>query len=112
MKFEGVTVRFPKWIESAPPRISRRPKSPHLLGLRLFVKQGLTDETGLICKSDEEGLEDVEIGKCMENLGVKAGDSRDSLGRGRFFPSVTEEMIFPVQKWLWYLKILYILSCL
>ena len=34
MKFRGVTVLFPKWIESAPPRISRRPKSPHLLGLR------------------------------------------------------------------------------
>ena len=38
----------------------------------------------------------------MENLGVKAGDSRDSLGRGRFFPSIPEEMIFPVQKWDWY----------
>jgi glycoprotein-N-acetylgalactosamine 3-beta-galactosyltransferase len=70
--------------------------------LRRFVKQGLTDETGLICRSDEEGLEDVEIGKCMENLGVKAGDSRDSLGRGRFFPSVPEQQIFPVQKWSWY----------
>jgi len=44
--------------------------------LRRFVLQGITDQTGVICRSDEGGAEDVEMGKCMENIGVEAGDSR------------------------------------
>jgi len=77
--------------------------------LRRFVKQGVTDETGLTCRSDGEGAEDVELGKCMENLHVKAGDSRDSLGRGRFFPFVPEHHLIPglVGKDFWYWKYIY-----
>ena len=77
--------------------------------LKRFVVQGVSDETGLICRHDGEGAEDVELGKCMENLHVIAGDSRDALGRGRFFPFVPEHHLIPglVGKDFWYWKYIY-----
>lgn len=78
--------------------------------VRRFVRQGMRDKTGAICRTaDGAGAEDVEMGKCMENLGVAAGDSRDTLGRGRFFPFVPEHHLIPghMKSDFWYYKYIY-----
>lgn len=70
-----------------------------------FVNRALQDKEGLLCKTkDHSGSEDVEMGKCLENVNVVAGDSRDALGRGRFFPFVPEHHLIPghVSKDFWY----------
>ena len=59
--------------------------------LKRFVTKGLNDKTGKICRPNGEGFEDIELGKCMENLKIKMGDSRDAYGKGRFFPLVPEK---------------------
>ena len=58
-----------------------------------------------MCQIDDEGAEDVEMGKCMMNLGVEAGDSRDDEGKKRFMPFVPEHHIIPGHikndSWYW-----------
>ncbi|OQV17719.1 Glycoprotein-N-acetylgalactosamine 3-beta-galactosyltransferase 1 [Hypsibius exemplaris] len=51
--------------------------------LRRFVEDGLDKDK---CRKDHDGVEDGEAGKCLFDVGVKAMDSRDELGQGRFFP--------------------------
>nr|CAD7572922.1 unnamed protein product [Timema californicum] len=106
------------------------PMSPIYFGCRFkpFVKQGyMSGGAGYVlskaavtrfvedalpnkdCRQDHGGSEDVEIGKCLDLVGVKAMDSRDSLGRGRFFPFVPEHHLIPghVNKDFWYYKYIF-----
>lgn len=52
--------------------------------VRRFNEEAMMD--GKKCWNGTEGNEDVEIGKCLANVGVLAGDSRDELNRARFLP--------------------------
>lgn len=61
--------------------------------LRRFVEEGLSNSS--LCSMAETGFEDVEMGKCLENIGIRAGDSRDSKGRHRMLPFKPEAHITP-----------------
>lgn len=56
------------------------------------------------CREDPGGAEDLEIGACLQNVGVHIEDSRDELGRERFHPFVPELHLIPglVPKDNWY----------
>ncbi|XP_035688943.1 glycoprotein-N-acetylgalactosamine 3-beta-galactosyltransferase 1-like isoform X1 [Branchiostoma floridae] len=84
-----------------------------------FVKQGyMSGGAGYVLSKEAvkkfvEGnckarsiMEDVEMGRCMEQVGVRAEDSRDKLGRERFHPFVPEHHLIPgrVPKGNWYWK--------
>lgn len=56
--------------------------------LRRFNEDALNDDSK--CWNGTEGNEDVEVGKCLQNVGVLAGDSRDSQERWRFLPFTPE----------------------
>ncbi|KRG03028.1 uncharacterized protein Dmoj_GI25533 [Drosophila mojavensis] len=75
--------------------------------VRRFVVEALPNPK--LCKQDNTGAEDVEIGKCLENVKVLAGDSRDANGRGRFFPFVPEQHLIPshTEKQFWYWRYIY-----
>ncbi|CEF66034.1 Glycoprotein-N-acetylgalactosamine 3-beta-galactosyltransferase 1 [Strongyloides ratti] len=71
--------------------------------VRRFVTEGLPDPQK--CRSDQGGSEDIEMGKCLQNVGVVAGDSRDSNGYHRFFPLQPNFYLNPTLKyndfWIW-----------
>lgn len=55
--------------------------------------------------NSDRGVEDIEMGKCMEALGVIAGDTRDEMKRGRFFLNTPEWHLIPgkidLSNWYW-----------
>ncbi|XP_065360903.1 glycoprotein-N-acetylgalactosamine 3-beta-galactosyltransferase 1-like [Calliphora vicina] len=51
--------------------------------------------------SESYQAEDVQLGMCLENIGVIAGDSRDEEGNERFLPLPIEYLI-PEDKTWWY----------
>lgn len=59
--------------------------------VRRFNEEALPD--GYKCWNGTEGNEDVEIGKCLANVGVLAGDSRDDQNRSRFLPFPPDGLI-------------------
>ena len=63
--------------------------------MRIIVLQdGM--ENGELCPADNGGDgEDVELGRCLNNLGVVAGDSRDSQGRKRYMPYTPKHNLIP-----------------
>lgn len=75
--------------------------------VKRFVEKGIPDKEK--CRQDHGGAEDVEIGICLERVGVKAGDSRDPNGRGRFFPFVPDHHITVghTDKSFWYWNYIY-----
>ncbi|GAB6030693.1 hypothetical protein CHUAL_007546 [Chamberlinius hualienensis] len=72
--------------------------------LKRFVEISLPNKT--LCRQEDNGAEDAEIGKCLQNVGVEAGDSRDSEGFLRFFPFTPESHVVPhgIEPNLWYWK--------
>lgn len=75
--------------------------------LKLFVKKASTDSS--LCEQGDKGEEDVEMGKCMDKIEVRAGDSRDAQGRYRFLPYGPENHVSPgcVDPNFWFWKYIY-----
>jgi glycoprotein-N-acetylgalactosamine 3-beta-galactosyltransferase len=75
--------------------------------LRRFIEEVFEDKNK--CRQDPGGAEDVEMGKCMQNVGVRAGDSRDEFGKDRFLPFTPEHHLTPghADKSFWWWKWIY-----
>jgi len=64
--------------------------------VRSFVRDGIrTPREPPPCKREAQGLEDVDLGLCLLNIGVVYGDSRDQCGRERFYPFDLQTHINP-----------------
>ena len=58
-----------------------------------FATQSLTGKKH--CRRNDGGAEDLEIGQCLMNVGVTAGDSRDEKGIETFHPFIPEHHAVP-----------------
>ncbi|KAG8336081.1 hypothetical protein J6590_053304 [Homalodisca vitripennis] len=71
-----------------------------------LVSKAIPDKTK--CRPGAYGAEDVEVGVCLENVGVVAMDSRDQYQRGRFFPFSPENHLIPhLDPGFWYWSYIY-----
>ncbi|XP_037026163.1 glycoprotein-N-acetylgalactosamine 3-beta-galactosyltransferase 1-like isoform X2 [Bradysia coprophila] len=52
--------------------------------VKRFVENSLLD--GSKCRQEHDGLEDLEMGTCLYNIGIETTDTRDTIGRYRFLP--------------------------
>ena len=57
-----------------------------------------------MCRLEDDGNEDVQVGHCMNNLGIEAVDTRDDEGRKRFMPFGPERHLIPGSLGLNHLK--------
>lgn len=73
--------------------------------LKRFVEQGLPNEK--ICKKEDTGAEDAEMGICLDKLNVTAGDSRDVDGSYRFFSFGPEHHLTHKKDDFWYWSYIY-----
>ncbi|XP_053323421.1 glycoprotein-N-acetylgalactosamine 3-beta-galactosyltransferase 1 [Spea bombifrons] len=100
------------------------PEDPIYFGRRFkpYVKQGyMSGGAGYVLSKEalkrfvtafkeekcthSSSVEDLALGKCMENINVKAGDSRDTTGKETFHPFVPEHHLIqgylPRTFWYW-----------
>uniref|UniRef100_A0A6P4FES1 N-acetylgalactosaminide beta-1,3-galactosyltransferase n=1 Tax=Drosophila rhopaloa TaxID=1041015 RepID=A0A6P4FES1_DRORH len=63
-----------------------------------FVYKNYAEDYDWFLKADD----DTQIGFCLQNVGVVAGDSRDEEGRDRFLPMSLKIMLpnFPTDNWI------------
>uniref|UniRef100_A0A914VMC1 N-acetylgalactosaminide beta-1,3-galactosyltransferase n=1 Tax=Plectus sambesii TaxID=2011161 RepID=A0A914VMC1_9BILA len=61
--------------------------------LRRFAEIGLHNHS--LCSAEQRGDEDIRMGQCLEGVGVRAGDSRDTYGRHRMLPFMPEAHLDP-----------------
>ncbi|XP_061387667.1 glycoprotein-N-acetylgalactosamine 3-beta-galactosyltransferase 1-like [Musca vetustissima] len=73
--------------------------------VKRFVELGHNNR--MICRKGFGGSEDSEMGRCLQNVGVVAGDSRDDLKRGRFFPTQPSGHLKPKDKSSWYWRYIF-----
>ncbi|XP_068241284.1 glycoprotein-N-acetylgalactosamine 3-beta-galactosyltransferase 1-like [Palaemon carinicauda] len=66
----------------------------------LMIYGNLTYNNESLCEKSPIGPEDVTLGKCMTNSGILLGDTRDEMGRHRFFQNPPQDYIKGIwQKW-------------